>query len=229
MPSTTVVSRNGRGIDDTSVRRSVGAGVARRRRGRIAAGALVISFTVLAAVLFYGSVGDRRAVLTVARAVSAGEAITAADLSVARVSADPNLSPVPASARTSVIGQVAVVNLMPGTLLSRRSLATGPAVPAGMAVTGALLKPGQYPSALRVGDRVLLVALPGDAAPTSTPGEGVAPDPSVLGEATVLAVEPVNDASAGTTVSLVVPEPRAANVAAVGAAQRLSLVTVRSS
>jgi len=80
--------------------------------------ALVCAGGALAAVMTLAA-GGRVAVLSVVRPVAAGEAITSADLGVARVPTDPQLDPIPATERGSVVGQLADVDLRPGTLLTR--------------------------------------------------------------------------------------------------------------
>jgi len=133
------------------------AHVARRRRPAVwALGlALICAGAALSAVITMAA-ADRVEVLSVVRPVAVGEVITSADLGVARVAADPQLDPIPASERDTVVGQLAAVDLRPGTLLTRNQL-TSVAIPAaGQAVVGVPLRPGQLPARpLRPGDKVL--------------------------------------------------------------------------
>lgn len=195
---------------------------ARRNRSRIALGTFVILVMSLLFAAAYSNVGQRRAVLVVARPVTAGSVITAADLREVRVSADPTLRPVRAENRRSVVGRVAGVDLVPGTLVTRRQLATGPALPAGRAIVGLALKAGQLPSGLRAGDAVLVVLVPPAGA------AGVAPDSesAVLDDVRVAAVGEAEDAAGATVVSVNVPAADAAAVATAGADGRVSLVKV---
>jgi hypothetical protein len=216
------VLRAGRPAAKAAAPRLVSVG--RRRRPAIwalglalvAGGGAVAAATTMAA-------GDRVAVLSVARSVDAGTAITAADLGEARVAEDPELRPIPASQREDVIGQVAGVDLRPGTLLTRSQLSPVAIPAAGQALVGLALEPGKLPARpLQRGDRVLAVLTPGDASVAqSTAGQ----------PGTVAATRSAVVVSSGTVgpdgtvaVDVVVNEADAAGLAADGAAGRISLV-----
>jgi hypothetical protein len=188
----------------------------------VAAGALILMACTLAAVVVYGQVGDRRAVLAVARAIDIGEPLKAGDLRVVHVSADPGVQTIRATQRSRILGRPAAVRLVPGGLLSPAQLGDGAALPEGMALVGAVLKPGQFPLGLAPGDTVALVA-----APTSGTGLAVSADsPTQPPNATVVAVDRSVDGSGNTTVSLQLPATTAPLVAGAGAAGRLNLVVV---
>ena len=93
--------------------------VGRRNHARLGTGAIVVALSALAAVVLYTDVGHRQQVLAVARSVDPGQVIGDRDLKEVRVSADPGLHPIRARDRASVVGQVADVRLVPGTLLAR--------------------------------------------------------------------------------------------------------------
>jgi hypothetical protein len=179
-----------------------------------AGGGAVAAATTMAA-------GDRVPVLSVVRSVDAGTTVTAADLGEARVADDPQLRPIPTSERTSVIGQVAGVDLRPGTLLTRNQL-TPLAIPGdGQALVGLALGPGQLPDRrLQRGDRVLAVVTPEDAAVTPS-GQGRTV--SVTRSAQV-----VSSGAPGTdgtvVIDVTVAETEAPGLAADAAAGRISLV-----
>src|SRR5581483_1729364 len=103
----------------------------------------------LLAVLVYGNVGQRHEVLAVARTVDPGQVISAEDLTVVRVAADPDVRTLAASARSSIVGQRAAVRLLPGSLLSPDAVTKGDVIGPGFSVIGAIVKPGQYPPGLR--------------------------------------------------------------------------------
>lgn len=195
---------------------------ARRNRARVMTGVAVIAVCTLAAALLYGNLGDRRPVVTVARAVPAGHEIAAADLARTLVAADADLPTIPYGERSTVIGRTAAVDLSPGALLVRGQLSDGPALRDGEALVGATLKPGQYPSGLRRGDRVLAVLMPPESA-TTTPDAGT---PLAEIEAVVLALELDVDSIGGAVVSLAVPAAEAARLSVAGARGRLALVVV---
>jgi hypothetical protein len=198
------------------------APLARRRRPAVwALGlALVCAGAALAAVLT-AAAGDRVEVLAVVRPVAVGEAISHGDLGVARVAADPQLDPIPAAQRDSVVGQFADVELRPGTLLTRGQL-TSVAIPGpGQAVVGVPLRPGQLPArSLRPGDRVLAVEridlespTVGGGADASRPARG----------AVVVGTGPAGPEGV-VVVDLVVSERDGVALAAAAADGRLSLV-----
>lgn len=163
------------------------------------------------------SAGHRAAVLTIVRPVPAGVAITASDLGVARIAPDPQLQPVNAADRASVLGQLAAVDLRPGGLLTRSQLTTVGIPGTGQALVGISLKPGQLPARpLQRGDR-LLVAV------TATADGGSAPASRSNLSAVVAEVGPPT--SDGTTViDVVVARADSLGLAADAAAGRLYLV-----
>jgi len=193
---------------------------AHRSRTRIALGLLVIVLCVLATASLFSSTNDRAQVLTVRRGVPAGHIIANADVGVARVSVGPDVRTTPASERDHVVGHVAAVTLVAGSLLVADDVSSAMAVPGGMAVVGAALKAGQYPVALAPGDNVRLV----ETASPSALGNSVAPVDR--GRATVLEVAHSQNGQDALSVSLLVPLDAAAVVANDGAAGRLSVVVV---
>ena len=120
--------------------------------------------------------GDREPVLTVVRPVDAGTAIQPRDLGEARIAADPQLDPIPADQRDRVVGQIAGVDLRPGTLLTDSQL-DAVAIPGpGQALVGVALTPGRRPArALQHGDRVLAVITAADTEAGGTAPAGADP------------------------------------------------------
>jgi hypothetical protein len=166
--------------------------------------------------------GNRVPVLSVVRAVNAGEVITAADLGEARVATDPQLDPIPAAERSTVAGQRAGVDLRPGTLLTRNQLTREVGPGRGQALVGVPLKPGLLPSRpLRHGDRVLVVQGAGTE-PTTTEQSG-APSSRAVRGAVVVATGPAGP-DGTVVVDLVVREDDGVALAGAAAAGRLSLV-----
>jgi len=192
----------------------------RRNRTRIALGLLVIVLSVLGTVSLYSSTGDRVEVIAVRRTVPAGQVVTDDDLGTVSIAKGSGLAVVSVADRAEMVGKVAAVGLVPGSLLAPEQLRDGPAVENGMAIAGAVLKPGQYPVGLQAGDEVLLVETPTAAA------TGAATAPVERGRARVLDVAASADGSSSVAVSLVVPRGVATSVANAGAAGRLSLVVV---
>lgn len=218
MPPTATLDRpRARGAPRPRRPRPAGATAraAARNRTRVAVGALVLAASALAAGLLYANAGDRRPVLAVARAVEAGQVLEAGDLREVLASPVPGLRTVPASARRDLVGRTATVRLDPGALLHPSQVVRGPALDPSLAEVGGLLQPGQYPTGLRTGDRVLAVVLPAPGAPAA----GGGPPPV---RAVVTAVG--KPAGTGLPVSLGVAPGDATVVAAAGAGGRLALI-----
>lgn len=193
-----------------------------RNRSRVAAGALVLAACTLGAVVVFGKVGDRQAVLVMAKTVEVGEIVEAADLRAVKLSADPGLRPVPVAERATVVGRPAAVRLVAGSLLSPAEVGEGTGLPEGMALVGAVLKAGQFPLGLAPGDTVALVADPASGVGVTGTSEASTQAPT----ATVVAVDLAGDAIGTTAVSLQLPAEAAPAIATAGAAGRLSLVVV---
>ncbi|MDQ6947977.1 MAG: hypothetical protein M3256_17350 [Actinomycetota bacterium] len=193
--------------------------------GRMALGVFLVLGLSVAFAYVYAQAGQRHSVLAVAKAVPAGKPLVAGDLMPVSVSADPGLSPIPASRQASLIGRTPAVSLVKGTLLSEDQLATGSLVPAGRDVVGLSLKASQVPLGVRVGDRVLVMRAPtnpSNGTGSATPGTDV---PVVARNAEVLAVDAGSTSNGGTTVvSVVVNASDAGAVAAAAAAGEASLV-----
>jgi len=196
----------------------------RRRPALVALGlALAAAGGVLTATLV-ADAGGRLGVLAVARAVPIGTVISAGDLTVAHVAPDGNLAPVPAGEESSVLGQVAEVELLPGSLLTRGEITTAILPAAGQELVGVALKPGQLPARpLVAGARVLVVATPGDftgsGAASGQPSSG--PLPTI--PATVVDVG--SPASDGTVVvDLSVASAQGPQLAAIASTGRLALI-----
>lgn len=194
--------------------------VGRRNRARMALGLVVLVLCVLGAITLYGNASERIEVLAVRQSVAPGQQITAEDIGMVSISADSNLRTLPASQHGDVIGQIAAVGLVPGSLLAPTQISDGPRVPSGMVITGATLKPGQFPIGLRAGDDVQLIETPLATA------AGAAAEPITRGSAQVLDVERLDDASPSLAVSLIVPANSASPIASAGAGGRLTLIVV---
>jgi hypothetical protein len=192
----------------------------RRNRSRMALGLVVIVLSVLATANLFSSANKRAQVLTLRHEVPAGRAIRSDDLGFARVSLGAGVHSMSASDRDRVIGRVAAVTLVAGSLLVPDDVSNEARVPDDMAIVGASLKAGQYPIALAPGDSVRLV----ETASPSAIGDAAAPVDR--GGARVLDVARSQNGSDTLAVSLLVPTHAAANVASDGAAGRLSVMVV---
>jgi len=195
----------------------------RRQRPWIVAGVLLVVGCALVFALASMRIGDRRPVLAVARAVPAGQVLSAADISEVRIAAGDGIRPVPASERRQVVGRTAAVPLVAGSLLTMAQVGPPSVLATGEAVVGLALKSGQFPPGLAPGARVRVIDT-GAAATASASPSGDAG--AVLARtATVVAVSaPGVDGSATTVVSIKAASAEADRVAVAAAGGRAALV-----
>lgn len=191
-----------------------------RRRPVVAlAGLGLVVMGALLAVWVYLSSTDNTSAVALRDTVMRGETITAADLMTVQVTADPALQIVPGSDLDSFIGHRAARDLSAGTLLTPAAVVPEVVPNAGESVVGlaltAELMPGEP---LMVGDRVRVVATPGQAGdPATFESADMVFPAAVVGVTT--SVE-----SARTVVSVVVDEQDAAQIARWASTGRAALV-----
>ena len=185
---------------------------------------------LLGGVLAYASstvLTRHTSVLAVARDVPAGGTIRDADLTVASVSSDPNLSPIPAGQRAEVVGLVARVALVRGELLTRAQVGRGSGFIAGQQLVALPLKLGQFPArGLDAGQRVLIIATPGTngtagGEPTSGAAGGAAAT-SITG--TVAEVGSMNPATQVTVIDVRVSAADGPTVARLASTGNLAVI-----
>lgn len=219
-PTTNIGKGNGQAARAAAVAppKSPGA-LVRRRWGRIGAGAAaaIVGAWVFAAL--YLSAGDRREVLALSHDVARLEVVDRSDLRVVRISNDADIGSTNASQLDELVGRVAGVDLVAGSLLVEDQL-----VPKGRqllgadeAVVGVLLGPGDSPvRSLRRGAPVLVVVRP----PAGTQG-----DPEEIeGWVFDASGEPVNTRE--RPIELAVPRDQAALISAAAADRRVTIVAL---
>ncbi|SOC51228.1 SAF domain-containing protein [Ornithinimicrobium cerasi] len=191
-----------------------------RRRPLLAlAGLGLVVMGALVAVWVYLSNTETTSAVAVRDTVMRGETVTAADLMTVQVTPDPALQLVPAGDLDSFVGQRAARDLSAGALLTPDGAAEQVVPGADESVVGLALTSGLMPGEpLMVGDRVRVVATPGQAG-----------DPAAFESAdTVFGAEVVGVAasveSPHTVVSVLVPEQDAAQIAQWASAGRAALV-----
>lgn len=221
-PTTRTAARNGSTATTRSSSATPSRGGPLRRpgrhnSGRIAAGLALIALSCLGAATLYSSAADRVEVIGIARDIPPGATVTEADLRKISISTGSGLQTLPVERASEVVGRTAGTGLTAGSLLNPDQLADGPALPAGTVLVGAVLKAGQYPVGLRIGDTVEIVETP---APDSTGSR----DPESQGVGTVTDQSDLADGQSSRTVSIAVPPDDSARISAAGAAGRLSLV-----
>jgi hypothetical protein len=198
------------------------APVKRDRRWSVAALCIVLAVLAgLGAAAAVTSAGDRTKVLAVARDVPAGQALTAADLTTAEVSADAALTPVPAAQKTAVVGKRPAVDLRRGGLLIASQLAAGTGLGDDRQQVGVQVKRGQAPAGtLAPGDEVLAVTTPAQGEQQT--GEKAEAPPSTINAVVVTVSRP--DASGTVVVNLAVAPADGPLLATRAAQGRIALV-----
>lgn len=189
----------------------------RRRPAVLAAGIALVAVGALGAAYLAQAVGQTVPVVAVARDVGAGDVIERADLTIANVSSDPALSPIPAAALAGLVGQRAAVALTAGSLLTDAAVTDQLLPAAGQSLVGVALTAAQLPAEpLRAGDRVRIVDTP------VSQGEPPATTPdSITGE--VVSVSGPDQAGL-IVVNVTLPSGQAAGLAARVATGRVALV-----
>ncbi|HEY8527848.1 MAG TPA: SAF domain-containing protein [Acidimicrobiales bacterium] len=193
---------------------------ARRRWGRVAAGAVLALLGGWIFASLYVSAGERVEVLAVASDVDRFEQIERDDLRTVRVAADPGVDTIDADEADDLVGRYAAVDLRRGSLLSPSQLLAEDArvVADDEAVVGAMLAPGDVPQgALAGGIDVMVVIRP----PNTAPDAEVEQVPGWL-----LAFGDADENTGDREVSLVVPETAAPDVAAAASDERVAVVAL---
>jgi hypothetical protein len=188
----------------------------RRSVPHLLVGTLLVLACTAGAVLWSLAAGQRQRVLTVARPVPVGHALSTADLREVSIATDPGVSTVAASQASTVIGRMMATSLPAGSLLTPEVLGVALVPAPGQAITALALKAGAFPPELAPGARVAVVVVPGP----STGPLSVLTSPAW--QATVISVTGRADEQT-TVISLQLAEAAARQVAAVPAGQ-LSLV-----
>jgi len=194
-------------------------GPARRRWGRIGAGAAAAVLGAWVFAALYLSAGDRTDVLVVSRDVGRLEVIDRSDLRVIRMSNDSDVESIDAGRVDEFVGRVAGVDLVAGSLLAEGQVlpAERKLLGAGEAVVGVLLGPGDSPvRSLRRGTPVLVVV---------RPTAGSQGDPQEIeGWVFDASSEPLNTRE--RPIELAVPRAQAGLISAAAADQRVTLVAL---
>ena len=172
----------------------------------------------------YSSAGSKEPVVVMTAPVAVGEVITRSDLSTVDVAGD--ITAIAGANLETVVGERAAVALLPGTLLQRSMVTDADPIPTGMAQVGLAVKGGQLPAdGLVPGDRVQVLALPGQVAGAGNPAA-----PTVLVDPAVVFAAHQDQTQPGTTLlTLVVPAEVAPGVAAASATGAAAVVKVPAS
>lgn len=200
----------------------------RRRFGLIAGAVVLVLAAGLAVGLAVMRAGGKVSVIVIARPVSVGHTIIAADLTTAQMAGDS----IPAYAGNhmkEVIGKVAAVGLVKGEVLSPDMVSTKAATPPGYVVAGVLLKAGQLPAGgVAAGDKVTVILLTGTSSGASS-GSGAGATPTVLETSVTVSDSAAAPDGSGTVVSLLVPKGDVAQLAQANSAGLVAVAEVPNS
>jgi len=189
----------------------------RRRPALVAGGVAAICSGALLAVWAWTSTTHTEEVLAARNTIHRGEVITAEDIQRVRISGDPVLQPLPASAYDSLIGQRAALDVAAGGLLTAETTSDGALPPQGQSIVGISLTAAQVPALpLQGGDRVRIVVTPGE--------NGV--DPAGAPQFSVAEVVDtrIDDSTGNTVVDVLVPYADAGILASRAATGHVALV-----
>jgi hypothetical protein len=123
-------------------------------------GVVLVAVCSVAGVLGGMHLGDRESVLTLARSVAVGQALSRWDLEQVSMAADSGMELIPASAASTVVGRPVAFSLPAGSLLVRSMLGPARVLAQGKVIAAVGLKPGQFPPDLVPGTTVLVLAPP---------------------------------------------------------------------
>ena len=192
----------------------------RIRKPEVAVGVLVTALFALGAVLWHLHTIEKVPALAVASRIDRGAAIERSDLRVVYVPADTGLARLDVDRIDAVIGQLALVDLPAGSLVTPSLVVDAAIVGDGQGIVGLSLDPGAYPATgLAPGDRVNVVRALDVAALDEAPVV-------IATDTTVFAVEALS--SDRLLVSVLTDQADAERVAASAASGGLRLVMVTS-
>lgn len=186
-------------------------------------GVLLVTSSILAFAIWSQTQAIRVPVLVAANDIEAGSVIQREDLRLVSIGSDPGVVLLEQGEQDLVVGQIARGPIPAGTPLSELLVVETDAVPEGMAVVGAPLAPGEYPtSALRAGDKVEMVhVVPRNGASEQTV--------EVIGVANVWTIEDLfSSGEPRLFISLLVEEKLSAEVANAVSLDEFRLVLVRA-
>ncbi|MDO5053013.1 MAG: SAF domain-containing protein [Pseudoclavibacter sp.] len=184
----------------------------------VALGLALVLLSGLASYAVLTSAGGTRHVLVATTHIAFGQRIAAADLGTIAIAGGQPHAGVPAERLEEIAGQVAVVPLPAGSMLTEEAVAPEPLVRPGTAIVGIPLASEQLPShPLAPGSTARIVLTPG--------ADGVVPEPDEIPtvEAEVRAVR--SDERTGVTVvDVQVPAGLGPQLASWAATGRVALV-----
>lgn len=204
-------------------------GLPRRRRPAVLALAVAMAGAgVLISAALYQHADRQVPVVMVTADVAPGGVITAGDVAETDALVGPGIHVVPAAQLGQVDGEVAAVALRAGTLLAPADLTTAQPPGPGQQLVPVAVKPSALPaSGLFPGDRVLVVATPGDQ---GEPGDSAGAQPLATPvPAVVAAVNTATDQAGFDVVDLLVGAANGPSVAEQASTGQFALIVTRRS
>ncbi len=188
----------------------------------IALGVLLVAGCALAALAWQTIADPSRSVLAVSANVSRGDVISANNLQVVEIASNDIINVIPAEQSGTVIGQIAQVDLSPGTLLTANMVADVVSVEPGQALVGMTVPRGALPSStLRIGSPVDVIVTP-----SNSNDESFATDAASAILVRNARIAEISVGSDRVILSLTVAEGDAPALARAIAAERVRLVAV---
>lgn len=197
-----------------------------RRKGLLAFASLLIVGSALAGGVLFARAGDTVEVLAARDGVAKGHTIAQGDLVTKNVAGIDGAVLLKDS--NSVIGKTAVVDLIPGQVLTRAMVSGDPTPGTGKSTVGLSLDNARVPAAgLHAGDVVDVIAVPAAENSAASADELDAP-PVLAADAAVYKVKGRATEGGGVMVTLIVDESAAARIAAYSTAGRVAVVETSS-
>lgn len=191
--------------------------------------ALAVAMTgagVVVSAAVYQRADRQVAVIMVTEPVPVGARITPADLTTTSITTGSGIKVIPASQVGQVSGEIAAVALRPSTLLAPSDLTTVQSPVSGQELIAAPMKYYALPvSGLQPGDRVLIVATPGQQGQAGS--SAAVPSLTTPVPGVVEAVSNMPDSDGFDVVDLLVADRSAAAVASQVSTDQFALIVTK--
>jgi hypothetical protein len=212
-------SSNGYRAEPAPTRRG-GLSTKQRTAGGAIAAVLVILVGGVMGYYAWNSAGAKVEVVVSATDIPVGHVIGRSDLTTTALAGD--ITAVAGGHLDSLVGQTAVVEVLPGTPVQRAMVEQSYTLAPGMTLVGVAEAAGQTPSSgLRSGDKVEVLQLPDkNAAP------GAAFSPVLAASVVVWDIRDNPNTGGGSLLSLIVPAAAAEPIAAASNAGLVAIVRV---
>ncbi len=189
----------------------------RRRPGLVALGIALAAVCALGTWWYVNSASNTVTVVTTKADIPRGQMITQNDLTTLQIAGGQSTDALTASEASTILGEVALVDLPKGSLVTTSNVGESLVVTAGKSLVGVALTSAQMPSQqLAAGDEVRIVDTP------ISQGEPPADTPTTF-TAVVFSVR-ADEANARWIVDLIVSKDKAPDIAARAATGRVALI-----